>query len=131
MMLLIVAGAAAIYLFGMGGMSQIQNMISGGGGSSGAGGVNVGLDSGINVGGIHVGLDGIHVPGIVDIGGPGGVISSSSGGLNGVGNQIKVQRNVDTTGQANQSNTFTQNHRIIQQNGKTIFESNLGRVSYN
>jgi hypothetical protein len=131
MMLLIVGGAIAVWLFGMGGMSQVQSMIGGlGGGSNDNTGDNVSVSpsTGVNVGGIHVGLDGIRVPGLVNIG---GVTGNAGSGLVGVGNQTKVQRNINTTGAANQSSTINQSHKIIQQNGKTLFESNLGRMSYN
>lgn len=148
MMLLLVGGAIAVWLVGFGGLDQVKGMIGGlgggGGGSSGGdaasgGGISVGLDSGVNVGGIHVGFDGIRVPGLVNIGGITGNVGS---GLSGVGNNTKIQRNINTSGSpgVTQTSNINQSHSIVQQNGKTIsesnlgrslFESNLGRMSYN
>ncbi len=142
MMLLLVGGAIAVWLFGMGGMSQVQGMIgnftggssSSSGGDSGSGGVSVSPTTGVNVGGIHVGFDGIRVPGLVNIGGGGGGVTGNAGGaLTGVGNNTKIQRNINTSGSpgVTQTSNITQSHKIVQQNGKTLFESNLGRMSYN
>lgn len=138
MMLLLVGGAVAVWLFGMGGMSQVQGMLgglggggSGGGGDAGTGGgISVGLDSGVNVGGIHVGFDGIRVPGLVNIG---GISGNAGAGLTGVGNNTKIQRNINTSGSpgVTQTSNINQSHRIVQQNGRTLFDSNLGRMSYN
>jgi len=109
---LVIGGAALYYLFAMGGIGQIQGMIGNIGGGGNGGGNIPDLPS---------------AQGITDQ-----VNAQVSGALKGVGNNFKVSRNVNNTGgPVNQTNTQTQSHRIVQQNGKTLFESNLGRMSYN
>lgn len=118
---LIIGGAALYWLFGMGGLNQIQGMLGGFGGGSGGvitgGGASVSPQGGVNLGGLHVGLDGIRVPGLPAITANGG------GGLFNANNNINSSQ-ISTTGPGG-----THSSRIVQIDGKTVVnESNLGRL---